>query len=94
MIEKFNRFRLIRPPVKKHPEQEDDEIFICFETKESFKKIGWKTKRLGKQGYDLIPMLLRDELIPVKQIYPMFVKRREITEYRERKFIKEEDKKK
>ena len=74
---------------KIHPEQLDGEVFICFETKESFKEVSWTTKRLGKQGYDLIEMY-REKLIPIKGIFLMFIKKQEITDYRESKFTEKE----
>jgi hypothetical protein len=86
------KLRLREKPKKFHPEQEDNEVFISFENKETFKQIKWKTKRLGKQGYELIPMY-KGELIPIKGLFPCFIKEQEMIEYKEAKFKEKENKK-
>lgn len=63
-----------------HPEKGDDEIFITnawegdreglFDNEKDYSRIGWKTKRKGRQAYDIYGK-------PLKNGYPVFVKKSE-----------------
>lgn len=67
---------------KKHPEQMDDEIFLCNashekgeyegDSRSSYQCIGWKTKRAGRIAYDVHGKVINDVMFPV------FVKIKEI----------------
>ena len=77
---------------KIHPEQTDEEIFLSNDNEKSYKLIQWKSKRKGKVAYDLIPMLKGEKLIPIKGLFPCFVLKSEMDEYKESKFIGKENK--
>lgn len=76
----------------KHPEQKDDEIFIGNGNEYSFKQIGWKTKRKGNKAYSLLPFLKTGELVLVKNLFPVFIKKDEYISYRDGKFLQGKEK--
>lgn len=54
---------------KKHPEARNGEVCLGFVSLATYKKIGWKTKRLGEN----VPQLGDD-------IHPIFVEEKELEE--------------
>ena len=56
-----------------HPELQDGEKFLSNENEESFRRIGWKTKRSGNEAYDV-----RGNV--VKYLFPVFVQKDEYDE--------------
>ena len=60
-----------------HPEKRDDEIFLC-NCYIGVDKIGWKTKRLGKQAYTLDGY----RIAAINRMHPVFVQKAEIEKQR------------
>jgi len=58
---------------KKHPEMEEDEVFIGNFTKQALQHIGFQTKRAGEIAYDS-----DGKDISCTGLYPIFVSRQEI----------------
>ncbi len=63
----------------RHPEQEEDEIFLTNATKEEAKALDWKTKRLGRVAYNIRHAEINQTDWP-ERIYPIFAKESEADE--------------
>ncbi|MCP3961321.1 MAG: hypothetical protein GY719_26030 [bacterium] len=57
-----------------HPEQREDEVFICNATVEAFRRIGHTSKRAGLQAYGA-------DGAPIHETSPVFVGRGELSEH-------------
>lgn len=57
----------------KHPELKEGEMFLCNSAIRDFGGIGWKTKRMGIQAFDIY----RNK---IKYIFPIFVQKKEYDE--------------
>jgi hypothetical protein len=58
---------------RRHPEQEDDELFIDNFEERQVREVLWKTKRVGKLSYNKQGLVMQDRV-------PMFVKRQEVVD--------------
>jgi hypothetical protein len=58
----------------RHPEQKDDEVYLCNASDAGYARIGWATKRVGATPYDI-------KMQPIDNagdFFPVFVKRAEM----------------
>lgn len=61
-----------------HPELEEGEFLLTNCSLGFFPTCAWKTKRLGRNAYDLEGKVLDS---PINRLYPLFIQRAEHEEY-------------
>ena len=59
----------------RHPEQQDDEVFVCNVQHREYDRLYWKTKRMGEVAYDQ-----GGNRLNYAEFSPVFVKRWEFEE--------------
>jgi len=68
-----------------HPETREGEVLICYTDESGYKKLAWKTKRKGVKVIDYYNIL---ELSDDHKLFPVFIQKEELDEYKTGKFEK------